>query len=107
MKSKISIEEQVNQALDDSVENLSPDVRRKLNQIRMQALQPKRSLSPFWKLSGAVSFVLMLALALQFNRVEKDEPITFFSAVLEEDPEMLNELEFIYWLAEENDIASL
>ncbi len=100
-------EEQVNRALDESIENLSPDVRRKLNQIRMQALQPKRALSPIWKWSGAVSFVLMITIAFQFKTIEQAETLTPFSAELEEDLEMLEDLEFIYWLAEENEIASL
>jgi len=111
MNDSTSIENQVNQSLDESVENLSPEVRRHLNQSRIKALEVKVHshwrLSPIQKIAAGVSFLLVVSFSWQFMSQPVDDAVTPFAAVLDEDLEMLSDLEFVYWLAEEAEIAVL
>ncbi|TQV75201.1 DUF3619 family protein [Aliikangiella marina] len=112
MNDDSKVETQINQALDDSVENLSPDVRRRLNQIRMRATEQKTSGFPIWKTAGAVSFAVVMGLVFQLAPNQQEAQNETFAQILEddllqEDLEMLEELEFIYWMAEESDSAVL
>jgi hypothetical protein len=111
MKNESSIENQVNQSLDESIENLSPEVRRALNQSRHKALEATaRSnwrLTPMHKLAVGASFLLVVSFSWQFFTQVQEENVTPFAAVLDEDLEMLNDLEFVYWLAEESESAVL
>ncbi|TQV84921.1 DUF3619 family protein [Aliikangiella coralliicola] len=96
------VEDQVNQALDDSIENLSPEIRRRLNQARIDAVAQKQKSRPLWKLASAFSFLLAITLGWQFWSAPNEEPMESFAEVYQEDPELLEELEFVYWMAEEN-----
>lgn len=112
MNDDLKIEDQVNQALDESIDNLSPDVRRRLNQIRIEAAENKNDGFPIWKTAGAVSFAVMLGLGFQLVPNQQDQNVETFAQILEddvlqEDLEMLEELEFVYWMAEESDSAIL
>ena len=111
MNDESSIENQVNQALDESITNLSPEVRRSLNQSRIKALEVNAHsnwhLSPIQKLAAGVSFLLVVSISWQFLSSPQEEMITPFAAVLNEDLEMLTDLEFVYWLAEESESAVL
>jgi len=107
MTDEHTLENRVNQALDDSVDSLSPELRRQLNQIRMKAIEKKSHKMPLWKMASAFSVLMTVTLAWQFNSQQSDVAITPFAEVLNEDLEMLDDLEFVYWLAEENQIASL
>lgn len=102
-----SIEELVNHSLDDSIENLSPQVRRGLTQSRILATKLKPGFSPIWKLAGGISFLFVVSFSWQFIKAPKPELMTPFAAVLTEDLEMLDDLEFVYWLTEESDSATL
>ena len=107
MNDKNSLENQINQALDDSVESLSPDVRRRLNQIRIEATEKKSGRSPMLKFAAAMSFLFVLTLSWQlWQPLEEVTNSSFaevaFFEVLEEDPDMLDDLEFVYWMAEES-----
>jgi hypothetical protein len=111
MNDHSSIEGQVNQSLDDSVENLSPEVRMRLNRNRMRALEAKKDstwhFSGLQKLAVGVSFLFVVSFGWLFFSQTHEEIITPFAAVLDEDLEMLDDLEFVYWLAEESEIALL
>ena len=107
MNDDSNFEDRVNQSLDDSIDNLSPDVQRRLNQIRIEAVEKKSHSIPLWKTAGAMSFALAVALSWQFIPAENEAPIEPFADVLQEDLDMLDELEFVYWMAEENDSATL
>lgn len=101
-----SVENQVNQALDDSVEDLSPELRRRLNQIRINAVEKKSRKIPLWKLATALSVFFAVTLVWQLQPVKQDDFSTLYSElayseVLQEDLDMLNDLEFVYWMAEE------
>lgn len=101
------IEEQINRALDNSIEALSPEVRRRLNQARISATEKKFSSPIYWKTASA--FSLVFALAVGWQLLETPMPIddTPFADVLQEDLEMLDDLEFVYWMAEEQQSAAL
>ena len=101
ISSEDTIDRQVNDALDQSIESLSPEVRRKLNQARIAALEKKSRFIPIWKLASGVGFVFALLLFSQFISLPVEENLTPFAEVLEEDMEMLEELEFVYWMTEE------
>jgi len=107
MKDDRQLEDSVNQALDDSIENLSPDVQRRLNQIRIEATQKQTQAYPLWKTAGAMSFALAMVVSWQFWPANNEVPIDPFAEVLQEDLEMLEELEFVYWMAEEEESAVL
>jgi len=126
-------ENRINNVLDSSVEDLHPDIRRKLNKARIKALQAK-PINPFFKstilkTAGALSLVTLIALVTLDNnqdelsssdeivdakdnldKIELDElalDALDLKALELEDQELLEQLEFALWMAEENQIASL
>lgn len=101
IREQSELELRANSALESSIENLDPKVRRKLNQARVNALQSKPSRLPMFKLVGAVSFVLALGFVSLFNTEQETINSTPYAEVLEEDLEMLEDLEFVYWMAEQ------
>ena len=100
-------EEQINQALDRSIDDLSPEVRRRLNQARISAIEKKSKPRIYWKTASA--FSLFFALAVGWQLLPTPMPIdnTPFADVLQEDLEMLDDLEFVYWMVEEQLSAAL
>jgi len=102
-----SIEEQVNLSLNESIDNLSPEIRRKLNQARMTALENKRYTPFFWKSASAFSFLIAVTLVWQLVPQNIESETNLFAEVLQEDLEMLDDLEFVYWMAEADDSAIL
>lgn len=99
-ENKNSVENKVNQALDNSIEELSPDIRRRLNQIRIDAVENKHHPFSYMKMASAFSFVFVAFLGWQFIPTQEHIPDSLFADVLQEDIEMLDELEFVYWMAE-------
>jgi len=110
-----SIENLINNALDKSVEELSPDVQRRLTPMRVIASQAAEKNSAgfgtSWKL--ATAFTVVVAVSVSWNMWSEVEStiatnslasidVSPFDEVLQEDLEMLDELEFVYWMAEEN-----
>ncbi|MGX5173267.1 hypothetical protein ACUR5C_04460 [Aliikangiella sp. IMCC44653] len=102
MSNKRSVEDCVNQALDDSVENLSPEVRRALNSSRVSATQRRLKKPLFYQMVGAMSLVVMVMLFWQLNDSNTPTAIEVYAEIPEEDLELLDELEFVYWLAEDS-----
>ncbi|MFT6733122.1 MAG: hypothetical protein ACJAS9_001307 [Polaribacter sp.] len=112
-------EKRVIDALDSSIDDLHPDIRRKLNQARTKALQTKPSNSffsrPILKVAGVVSFITLIALvSVDINKNELSssannivEIETDFNKFQLEEIELLEQLEFALWMTEENEIASL
>ncbi len=103
-----SIDQRVNQALDSSIESLSPDVRRRLNQARLATVEPasNKRLAIFgW--ASALSVALTIVVILAYDQSEQATQTTIepFAEVLDEDPEMLEQLEFVYWMTEEQQLA--
>lgn len=101
------IEEQVNQALDSTVKDLSPEVRRRLNQARISATEKTSSPRIYWKTASAFSLVFALAVGWQLLPTTVPIVDTPFADVLQEDLEMLDDLEFVYWMAEEQQSAAM
>ena len=102
-----SLESQVNEALDHSIDNLSPDIRRHLNQARIKASEPKANKTLFWKSASAFSLAFALVIIWQSQTPQNESTETLFAEVLQEDLEMLDELEFVYWMSEEEPSATL
>ncbi len=107
----ISLESLVNDALDDSIDELSSEVRRRLTPMRIKAAEAKKTrtgFGPSWQIATAFTVVIAVTFSWQFWPVSKDLPsmavaeLSPFAEVLEEDLEMLDQLEFVYWMAEEN-----
>jgi hypothetical protein len=101
MQNDHSLEECVNQALDDSVESLSPEIRRALNKGRHEAVERTSTRKIYFRAAGALSFAVMLTFVWQLNYSSNQTPIEVYAEIPEEDLELLDELEFMYWLAEE------
>ncbi len=100
------IDKRVNQALDTSIENLTPDVRRRLNQARLAtADSTHRPFTPVLRWAGAVSIALAVFVIVSIDNKPEQISIEPFAEVLQEDPEMLEELEFVYWMTEEQQLA--
>ncbi|PWK53069.1 hypothetical protein [Pleionea mediterranea] len=101
------VEARVNRALTDSVQSLSPEVRRRLNQARLACESPKLKRHSLIKWSLATSMVVAIAVITTLPKPESEPSIEPFAEVLEEDLQMLEDLEFIYWVAEEKQLAKL
>lgn len=117
-----SIELQAKAALSDRLAQVDENVERQLAQIRQQALAQlshKSATSSGLKSSWLSRFGLRNAglatacsaalVAVVFFQMQATSPsqqaVTTMIALHEmnEDPELLNELEFIYWLSEQNE----
>lgn len=100
----VGVEQVAKQALDASVDSLPPEIRRRLNQARHAAIQTKttqtKSGLTYWKAASAVSFTLALTLGWQLWPGSDPLPPEPFAEVLDEDLDMLEDLEFVYWVAE-------
>ncbi len=107
MSNKQSIEPVVNDNLDASIENLHPDVRRRLNQARIKAVESRGKPQMNWRLTGALSFALVLALSWNFIPEPSLEVEPLLTEVLEEDLDMLEDLDFIVWMSEDQEDVSL
>ena len=114
-KDKLTLEKRVNGALDDSIEELSFEVQQRLTQMRKVATAPKAQIrwinyAASWKTATAVLLIVSLSWNFLSPQDEKLSievaDITPFAELLQEDLEMLDELEFVYWMAEESDSES-
>lgn len=99
-KTDTQLEDQVTQALDNSIENLSPDIRRNLNRIRIEATEAEARPRSFLKYASVLSVAFALVVGWQLMPGSIDVQDDLFAEVFQEDPEMLDELEFVYWMAE-------
>ena len=106
-KNDEQLEAKVSQALDNSIENLSPDIRRNLNRIRIEATEGKSRPRTFLKYASVLSVAFALVVGWQLMPGSIDVQDDLFAEVLQEDPEMLDELEFVYWMAEVETNATL
>ena len=109
----------VKQELDSSVHSLDGETRSKLAAARRKALEGHSSTSRnYWLPAGGFALAAMLILAVTLRQPEApmlDESLPL--ALLEsgsdmeiitalDDPELLEDLEFFYWLEEGNHNAS-
>lgn len=100
------IDQRVNQALDSSIESLTPDVRRRLNQARLATAESShRPFMPMLRWAGALSIALTVLVIVSIDNKPQPSSIEPFAEVLQEDPEMLEELEFVFWMTEEQQLA--
>jgi len=122
------IESQAKASLDNSIEQLDEKVEAKLSQIRLNALNTPSAPSTIniWGFEGKLiastfSVAILLSLfAVDFTNVELNSPAEsqltqvkpalieqtidgLAQQALVEDPALLEELEFIYWLSQEYD----
>ena len=118
------VEDRVVSVLDSSIEDLHPDIKRKLNQARIKALQSRTTMpffkKPVWKIAGAVSFVITLSI-ISINNIQElgeidtsiaektivEKPMIFTDSLTDEEIILLENLEFALWMTEEDEIASL
>ncbi len=103
-----TIEVQAKVSLDTSIEQLEPGVEQKLANIRHQALNqaskksiPSLLFGKSMALSACSLVVVALLSSYLFNSENKITPRLLTQHELQEDPELLAELEFVYWLSEE------
>ncbi len=115
---KLSLENLINDALDDSIDELSPEVQRRLTPMRIKAAQAKEKsswcgLNSSWQLATAFSIAFAVIVSWQMWPTLDKTPLievadlSPFAEVLQEDLEMLEQLEFVYWMAEESESATL
>jgi len=104
-----AIESQAKISLDTSIEQLEPGIEEKLANIRHQALnQARKEKTPslLFSKSMALSACSLVAVALLlspylFNGENMTASPLLAQHEMQEDPELLAELEFVYWLSEE------
>lgn len=117
----MGLENQARILLDESVENLSPDVTRRLQQARNIALESAkpRSLWSYYPQALTVMFALVvismsLSFSPEFNNTGSDTT-TDIAMAIESEIEMLTanenidfmeDLEFMQWLVEIEEYAS-
>jgi hypothetical protein len=101
------LEKNINEGLDDSIESLSPEIRRCLNQSRINAVEKKAKVSSYFKLASAISFTLVIGLSWPFFGQGNQDMVTPFAEILQEDLDILDDLEFVYWMTEEKISAAL
>ncbi len=111
------IESQANAALNKRVEQIDSNIEQQLAVIRQQALT--QTLAPekpkAWWLTGATLATALSALLIavvlfpQWQEANMQNSITTMLAQNEmaEDPELLDDMEFIYWLSQEHEQALL
>ena len=108
-------EDKVNSLLDESVDDLSPDISRRLQQARYAALEKAKPRS-FWsyypQALTAMFAVAVVSVSLMFNF--NDDELVNTDLAMETDIEMLTsneglelmeDLEFMQWLAESEEYA--
>ena len=107
-----TIETQAKISLDNSLEQLDESIEQKLARIRVQALNQTAgstfSLDFFngRKLVAAFSIVVVtVLLSSYFFDINVNQPVPSLLVQNEmvEDPDLLNDMEFIYWLSQENE----
>ena len=94
------IENKINQALDDSVENLSPEIRRSLNRIRIEATEKKASKNYLLRYASVLGVAFAFIIGLQLMPVTQSDQVDLLAEMPQEELEMLDDLEFVYWMAE-------
>ena len=115
---RVDVEHQVNAALDDVVNNMPQQTRDDIYLARQAALRVMRSStgqtskvaklgllirSPFSKVAMPVAAAMMIALSLEYASVEPVPvlPVEMMTQdVPTEDLSLLEDLEFVTWLAE-------
>ena len=111
-----NIEQHAKKVLDESVNDLSPDITRRLQQARYAAIEKAkaRSVWSFYPQAITTLFaVAVVSMSLWFSMGEPD--MTEIALTMETEIEMLTsnetlelmeDLEFIQWLAESQEYAS-
>jgi len=113
-----SIEHQAKVSLDNSIEQLDSNIEQQLAAIRQQALhQPTNSERSSWlprnslvtAFSLAAVALLISSYLFNIERSEHSLPLVvqYQQPELHEDPELIAQLEFVYWLAEAHEQALL
>ncbi len=109
-------ENKVKNHLDNSLDDLSPDITRRLQQARYAALEkakPRSLWSFFPQAATAVFAVAVIAISLTFNFnqnnstdtvAEMDNEIEMLTS--NDNLELMEDLEFIQWLLESEQHAS-
>lgn len=96
----------VAQALNDSVHDIDAATLSKLNQARQKAMntsQPRWSMKKFTA-AAAMACTMVIAVLVTQQPWRTDAPATMADVnmnILQEDVEMLEDLEMLYWLVEQ------
>ena len=124
MNQKENWEESINEALDQSIDDLSPSIKNQLAAARAEASSRLSPATPFWRntwhYAAACSLLLSFGLAwfLLPSTLDQVDNASFgdgsqeiadaqLEEVPDEDFELLNELEFVYWMSEEDQHANI
>lgn len=109
------VQQQVNAALEQQVNDLDELTLAKLKSARLQAMQ---QMKPSWSqrinqlmtaplgLGGACAVILVVMVSINWQtqpelNISADELAAYMNPVLTEDPDMLTDLEFFAWLEDE------
>ena len=97
----------VTNALDQSIETLSPSLQQELARRRQAALFGDKKATNRWWIPAMAFSSAFFAMVMLNNQ---EQPEQFFvleqANVMEissEDPEMLSDLEFVYWLSQQDE----
>lgn len=115
MSKNIEFEKKAKAYLDESLDELSPDITRRLQQARYAALEKAkpRSLWSFSPQAASVAFaiaVVSLSLSFNFNQNETTDTVIEMETEMEmltsnDNLELMEDLEFIQWLVESEQYA--
>ena len=109
-------ESKVKTYLDDSLDDLSPDITRRLQQARYAAIEKAkpRSAWSFFPQAAMAAFaiaVVTVSLNFSFNQAELADTVVVMDSEMEmltskDNLELMEDLEFIQWLVESEQHAS-
>lgn len=115
MSKNIEFENKAKDYLDESLDELSPDITRRLQQARYAALEKAkpRSLWSFFPQAVTAAFaiaVVSFALIFSFNQNETTDTVIAMETEIEmftsnDNLELMEDLEFIQWLVESEQYA--
>lgn len=105
-KASDPMEKTVAQALDESVEQIDATTLSLLNQARHRAVESARPRWQFQRMSAAAAIVCTLVVSvILVQQIRAPSGVPAMSDadmnIFQEDIEMLEELEMMYWLAEQ------
>ena len=94
----------INQQLDDSIETLDAGTLSKLNQARHHALEQPSSRHFNWMLPAALASILIISSLWMINYPTHTQQQAGIASYDEYDEmELINDIEFISWLADQDD----
>ncbi len=94
--------DRLGRSLDDSVDNLDAATLSRLNQARQQALETRSQQRTNWLMATAFASVLLVVGSVMLSNTTTHTPDEAAYIADIDDLELIDDLEFVSWLAEQD-----